>query len=257
MQWSVFLQDEARPLPGQEIAKLLFELAGGVVLDHVQRLRIHHGWVARGLDESMAGRLVESLGAKGFPAMMKSEDRLVPIDRKIRVHKANLLDDALHLQADLQGNMKSVPWPTLTVVSAGCVKTVKQERVPEAKKKLGLNVPVLLATGIPLPKVKKGKTITVEVEEEKILIHLIFAASGGVIEIRPTEFDYGYLAGRLAPTSQENLLLLVEDLQRLATSAHFTDMTTAFLATGKLEPEFKDDKDFLFFNRWITEKTVP
>jgi hypothetical protein len=257
MPWSVFLIDEKLPLPAPAIAKLLGEVVGGLAFDHLQHIRIHHGWVARGLEEPDAGRLVELLHAGGIPAMKKSEDRLIPLDRKFRVRKALLQDDALHLQTDLRGTTEPAPWPTLTVVSAGLVKTVSQEQVTETKKRVGFNVGMTLATGIPFPKIKKETTTTnVQVEEEKVLVHLLFAGTRGIVEIRPTEFDYGYLGARRASSSQENLLLFLQDLRRLAPGAHFTEMTSAFLATRKLEPAFKDDKDFLFFNRWITEKTA-
>ncbi len=258
MPWSVFLVDENLPLPAQALAKVMREALGGVILDHVGRIRIHHGWIARGLEEPEAGRLVDLLQAGGFPALKKSEDRLIPLDRKFGIKKALLEEDALRFQADLKGGMESAPWPSLTVVSAGTVKTVRREQVTEKREKLGLNMGLLIVTGIPLPKVKtETRTTTVQVEDEKVLIHLIFAGAGRVLEIRPTEFDYGYLGGRLAGTSRENLFLLLEDLRRLATEAHVTDLTKDFLATGKLEPEFKDDRDFLLFDRWIVEKTVP
>lgn len=262
MSWSVFLRDESLPLPIQEIARLAREVTGGVVLDHAQRIRRSYGWIAGGLEEPQAGRLVESLEAGGFPALKKSEDRLVPLEKKFKTHKALLLDEGLSVQADLRGEMVTMPWQELSVVSAGKVLTFQDEKVSETEG-AALNVTEVLSagaflvTGLPIPTLKtKVKTATKQVERSSVLIHLVFAAADTVIEIGAGEFDYSYLGARLAPTSRENLLLFLGDLRRLAGGAHFTDMTVAFLETGRLGHEFHGEKDFLSFNRWIVEKTV-
>ena len=102
-------------------------------------------------------------------------------------------------------------------------------------------------------RVKVERTSFKEVIEEAILVHIIFDRPPFVVEIRPKGFDYGYLGPRLASTSRTNLVTFLEDLVRLAASAHWTRMSRTFLETGKLAHDFKDDKDFLRFNQWIAE----
>src|SRR5262245_6478638 len=114
-----------------------------------------------------------------------------------------------------------------------------------------------LLTGVPvrlLPSfhAEESKALE-EIVEEAVLLHLIFARPPCVVEIRPREFDYGYLGPRLAGTSRENFLLLVEDLTRLSAGAHWTGITRAFLETGKFAHDFKDPGDFFRYNLWITE----
>ena len=102
---------------------------------------------------------------------------------------------------------------------------------------IGLKIAASVATGIPIRmfprRVKLQRASFKEVIEEAILVHIIFDRPPFVVEIRPKGFDYGYLGPRLATTSRENLV--------------------TFLETGKLAPDFKDDKDFLRFSQWIAE----
>jgi len=112
-----------------------------------------------------------------------------------------------------------------------------------------IGIPVGL---FPRPPELKRKALE-EIIEESILLHLTFARPPFVVEIRPREFDYGYLGPRLAGTSRENFLLLVEDLARLAARAHWTGISRTFLETGKFTHDFKDPSEFFRYNLWITE----
>jgi hypothetical protein len=262
MPWSVFLLEEVLPLAAGKIGRLVQQAAGGVALDHAQRVKLHYGWVAQGLGEGQADALVALLGSSGLPALKKDEGRLVKLEKKFKVHRALLLEDALHLPVGLTTEFQSTPWQGISVVSLGNVvsRSVKGVAAPPGKSAAAWGVGLLGATvltGIPLPlfhhppQVKRQALE--EVVEEAILIHLIFARPPFVVEIRPREFDYGYLGERLAGTSRENFVLLLEDLARLAAGAHWTRISRTFLETGKLAPDFKDDHDFLRFNQWITE----
>ena len=263
MPWSVFLLNEDLPLPAGAIGRLVQQSAGGVALDHSQRLKLRYGWVAQGLEEGQADALVALLGSNGLPALKKDEGRLVKLERKFKVHRALLLEDALHLPVGLTTTeLQAAPWDGVSVVSLGKVVTRKTKEVssPSGKaaavRSLGMLGATML-TGIPMrilpgpPKVERAALE--EVVEERILIHLIFASPPFVVEIRPKEFDYSYLGPRLAGTSRENFVLLLEDLARFAAGAHWTGITRTFLETGNLAPDFKDENDFLRFNQWITE----
>src|SRR5207247_4829911 len=100
-----------------------------------------------------------------------------------------------------------------------------------------------VATGIPIRmfprRVKVERASFKEVIEETVLVHIIFDRPPFVVEIRPKGFDYGYLVPRLASTSRQNLVTFLEDLTRLPSSTHWTQMSRTFLDTGKLAPDFK------------------
>ena len=257
MSWSVFLLDETLPIPARAIGTLVQRVVGGIVYDHTQKLKLQYGWIARGLDESKADELLELLADNGLPAFKKPEERLVNLKEKLAIHKALLLEDAFYIPIDLVGNLKPIPWTTLSVVSVGSVPTFRQKPVLAKKKRGGLNVGLFVVTGIPVPKVKKvSKTVYHRITEEGVLIHLIFTQAGFVVEIRPRHFNYEYLGDRLAQTSRENFVLFLQDLQRLAAGAYWSEISRTFIETGELKPDFKSDKDFLCFNQWITEKTM-
>src|SRR5216117_3729910 len=110
MAWSVFLQDESLPLRAEKIGRLVQQAVGGVVYDHIQQVNIHHGRVARGLEEGQADALVELLASSDLPALKKDEERLVRVEKRFRVHRALLLEDALHFPVSLTGDLKPAPW---------------------------------------------------------------------------------------------------------------------------------------------------
>ena len=265
MSWSVFIRDETLPLRAPPIAKLVREAAGGVVLDIVQRIRSHYGWVAQGLEEGQAARLVDLLEAAGQPALRKPEERLVPIEKRVVVHKALLREDGLHVPVNLRGDLRAIPWQEVSVVSAGKVAWIEEEKAHEprsAGQVAGdlLAAGAFLATGIPVRRLRGGrdpKPAVERVEREAVLVHLIVAAERTALEVRPPEFDFGYLGDRLAPRSRDNLLLFFGDLLRLAAAAHFTEQTLKFLEGGDLGRPFESVKDFQAFNRWIVEKSLP
>ena len=257
MSWSVFLLDETLPIPAQAVGKLVQRAVGGIVYDHSQRLKLHYGWIAENLDQNKADELLELLAHNGLPAFKKPEERLVNLKQKFAVRKARLLEDAFYIPTDLMGELKPIPWTALSVVSIGSVPTFRQEAVLEKKKRGGLNVGLFVVTGIPVPKVKNvSKTVYHRITEEGVLIHLLFAQAGFVVEIRPPHFNYEYLGDRLAQTSRENFVLFLQDLERLAAGAYWSEISRTFIETGELKPDFKSDKDFLCFNQWITEKTM-
>src|SRR5438034_1929500 len=113
MPWSVFLQDESLPLPAEKIGRLVQQAAGGVVYDHIQRMHLHHGHVAMGLEEGEADALVALLGSSSFPALKKDEERLLRVENKFRVNRALLLEDALYFPAGSMAELKPAPWSSV------------------------------------------------------------------------------------------------------------------------------------------------
>jgi hypothetical protein len=258
MTWSVFLLDEKLPLPVESLSHILQEGMGGIALDHHHTLHLQHGWIARGVDQPVAERLVALLEDRGHPALSKREDRLVGVERRFVVTGGELRTDALLIQENLAGSLRAVPWESLAVVALGSVPVLRERAVKVREETRGVNKMVLMTTGIPLRTKKAGLVTRFEkVEDEGILLHLVVLEDPAlVLEIRPVRFDYHYLGDRIAGTPAENFRLLLDDLARFAGGAHWTDMSRRFLQQGILEPEFTDEKDFLRYTRWITEKTV-
>ncbi len=258
MTWSVFLLEEKLPLPVESLSLLLQEAIGGVAFDYHHTLRTQHGWIARGIEQPVAERLVALLEQQGHPALAKSEDRLVGVEHRFVVANGELREDALLIQENLAGSLRAVPWDALAVVAIGSVPVTREKAVRVREETRGVNKAVLLTTGIPLRQKKAGLVTRFEtVKDEGILVHLVVREEPAlVLEIRPARFDYHYLGDRIAGTLVENFHLFLDDLARFAGKAYWTDMSRRFRAEGVLEPGFTDEKDFLRYTRWITEKTV-
>ncbi len=258
MTWSVFLLDEKLPLPVETLSLVLQEAMGGIALDHRHTLNLQHGWIARGVEQPVAEQLVALLEERGHPALAKREDRLVGVERRFVVTSGELRESALLIQENLAGSLRAVPWERLAVVSIGSVPVTREKAIRVREETRSVNKMVLMTTGIPLKK-KKTELVTrfEKVEEKGILVHLVAMEDPAlVLEIRPVRFDYHYLGDRIAGTPAENFILFLDDLARFAGGAHWTDMSRRFREGGILEPEFKDEKDFLRYTRWIIEKTV-
>src|SRR5437667_9437906 len=184
MPWSVFLQDERLPLPGETMGRLVQQVVGGVVYDHTQQVNIHHGRVARGLEEGQADVLVELLRSSDLPALKKDEERLVRAEKRFRAHRALLLEDALHFPIGLTGELKAAPWSSVLVVSIGSVMFRERKEVRATRGNaniglgIGLKIAASVATGIPIRmfprRVKLQRASFKEVIEEAILVHIIF-----------------------------------------------------------------------------------
>lgn len=64
MSWSVFLVDETLPIRAPVVGRLVWSVVGGVVYDHVQRIRIRYGWIVEALDVSQANELIRVLDSQ-------------------------------------------------------------------------------------------------------------------------------------------------------------------------------------------------
>src|SRR5205809_7317516 len=118
MPWSVFLQDERLPLPAEKIGRLVQQVVGGVIYDHAQQVNIHHGRVARGLEDGKADALVALLGSNDLPALKKDEERLMKAEKRLRVHRALLLEAALHFPVSLTAAVNLAPCFIVSFVSS-------------------------------------------------------------------------------------------------------------------------------------------
>src|SRR5205823_795034 len=181
MPWSVFLQDETLPLPAGKIGRLVQQVVGGVVHDHAQQVNIHHGRVARGLEEGQADALVALLGSNDLPALKKDEERLVRLETRFRVQRALLHEDALYFPVALVGDLKAAPWSSVSVVSIGSVVFRSRKEVGATRGNIGLGMGLIaasVAAGIPIRmfprRIKVERASFKEVIEEAVLVHIIF-----------------------------------------------------------------------------------
>lgn len=258
MTWSVLLIEERLPLPIDVLSPILQEHLGGVALDYVHTIRTQYGWLARGLEEAAAEALVGSLGQRGFSAVRKQEDGLVDLDERFVVTRGTLAEDALYFQETLAGAERGLPWEDLRVVALGSVPVTRDRAVRARVETKGVNKAILMTTGIPIRTKKQEMQTRFEKEEEAgSLLHLVFTGVPPlVLEIRPARFDYAYLGDRVTGDPAKDLRLLLTDLARRGKAAHWTEMTRRYAKDGVLEPDFADEKDFLRYTRWITEKTM-
>jgi hypothetical protein len=258
MTWSVLLLEERLPLPVDVLSPILQEHLGGVALDYVHPIRTQYGWLVHGLEEAAAEALVGSLGQHGFAAIRKQEDDLVDLDQRFVVTRGALAEDALYFQETLAGAQRGLSWDGLRIVALGSVPETMERAVRARVETKGVNKAILMTTGIPIrTKKQEMQTRFKTVHQEGVLLHLVFLEDPAlVLEIRPARFDYSYLGDRVTGDPTKDLRLLLTDLARRGKAAHWTDMSRRYAKDGVLEPAFADEKDFLRYTRWITEKTV-
>ena len=258
MTWSVLLRGEELPLPVDVLSPILKQMLGGVALDYVHTIRTRYGWVARGLEQQAAETLAGSLEQHGFPALLKQDGGLINLEQRFVVTRAELREDALYFQETLAGGLRAIPWGHLKVVALGSVPVTKEKAVKARVETKGVNKAILMTTGIPIRTKKQEMQTRFEtVQDEGVLLHLVNLEDPAlVLEIRPTRFDYQYLGDRATGDPAKDLRLLLTDLARYGKGAHWTDMVRRYAKDGTLEPDFTDEKDFLRYTRWITEKTV-
>ncbi len=258
MTWSVLLLEEKLPLPAETLSHLLQKAIGGVALDFHHTIRTQYGWIARGLTQEVAEHLILLLKEAGLPARAKRDDEMVYLERRFLMTNGALREDAFNFQETLAGDERAVPWESLAVVSIGSVPLARQKAVRARVETRKVNKAVLMTTGIPIKQKKKGMATTFEtVKDEGILLHLVVMEEPALLlETRPSRFDYHYLGERARETPAENFRLLLTDLARWGKKAHWTEMARRFAKEGTLEPGFSDERDFLRFTRWITEKTM-
>ncbi len=253
MPYSVFLLDETMPVPGPEVGKPMQKVLGGIAYDHIHTVNVNHGWIARGLEKSQAEQLVAELKVSGQEAILKERADLVGAKQVLRVRRAELRADAFHVEVGLLGKLSPLPWESVSLVSIGRVQIVKQKTIKKTKRKIGLSK-AGLAMGVPMPTLKKKTTTSTEKEiDEDLLLQLVFGDEGVVREIRPSQFDYGYLGERLRPLGRENFLLFLADLATYATSATWTAMSRDLAENAKPPHAFQNDKDMLRFTQWRLE----
>lgn len=253
MPYSVFLLDETMPVPGPSVGKPMQKVLGGIAYDHMHTVNANHGWLARGLERDQAEELVAELKLSGHDAILKDRGDLIPATEVLRVRRAELRKDALHVEVGLLGALSPLAWESLSLVSIGRVQVVKTTTVKSTKRKLGLSKAALVM-GVPMPTMKKTSASTRETEiDEDLVLQLVFGEEGIVREFRPAQFDYGYLDDRLRPLARDNFLLFLADLATYAGAAIWTGMAREFAEAAKPPYAFQSDKDMLRFTQWRLE----
>jgi hypothetical protein len=226
---------------------------GGIAYDHIHTVNANHGWLARGLEKAQAEQLVAELKTAGHESVLKERGDLIRANEVLRVRRAELRDDALHVEVGLLGKLSPLPWESLSLVSIGRVQVAKTTTVKKTKRKVGLSK-AGLAMGVPMPTLKKTTTTTTETElDEDLVLQLVFGEEGVVREFRPSHFDYGYLGDRLLPMARDNFILFLADLATYGKSAIWTAMARDLAESGKPPYAFQSDKDLLRFTQWRLE----
>ena len=216
-------------------AKLNAVRGRGVLAEHVPAA-VAEG-LARGLTNMRAPALV--LPQEAVPLVEKQ----LPV---IRVQGAR--EDALYLQADVQGTLRTLPWDVLlagfcsvenavrsgmpnvqtetdTVFAPGGAYTIRRTNVPHARRPPH-PVCTLVVRG------RSGNVYTMQFHERKI--------------------RYSYLGARRGTSSAQNFGLFLADLIRYCPHAFFPGSTRAVAAGQRMKMiKLRDDADYARYLQWV------
>jgi hypothetical protein len=183
-----------------------------------------NGLLADGISLDTARRLGDALAAQGIDAFVLPVDRLPASGGEVRIVRVHGADEqALAVEVDLQGSIKTVSWPKL---AAGmCVKArfgaeVKYEPQQGAGRMHFVGVGHVGMVGYAdQPTTYKRKTVEPEIEVALALRD----ASGRAYTVgfRESQVRFSYLGDRVQPGRGPNLATLLGDIMRWAPHAFF------------------------------------
>jgi hypothetical protein len=120
------------------------------------------------------------------------------------------------------GASLALPAAAVFLIVQGLRHDVQEQETTRTSVKLNLTA-TLLTGGIPLFKRVEKKAVE-QTSTQEYFVRLYGPADPEArVEIRQRDFDYSFLGARVAPSSQANLFLAVQELRRFYPSAIFDD----------------------------------
>lgn len=251
------LRDEELPVHPKDLAPKLAKLLRRVRYDVLNAMKLDPGIPFKDLSEQAAAEAVsvfEDAGAR--PAALPAEK--LPADAKVfRVGKAVLEKEALSVQTDLAGSMRSLPWEGIAAVSAATISDISkptglsavsvQDQIASAQA-----LSNRLRGGMMLPRARRGKGVPEPKTRTDTYAVLCLTARDADFEmrVRSDAFNYGYLAERLTTSSWENFRLLAGDILKRAPAAR-VGRWARDLAESGARPPVIDAHMLERRNRWL------
>jgi hypothetical protein len=217
------------------VGSLLEAFTGLETRESRRRVVTGNGLLADGLGLDTARRLVDALAAQNIDAFALPVDRFPQVAGRVkivRVHGAD--EEALAVQVDREGTIKTVSWPR---VAAGmCVKAKFGGEVTYEPQddRTGFHAAPGARAGMagyatPFTAYKRK---TVEPEIEVSLVLRDAAGRAFMMDFRESQVRFAYLGDRVHPGREQNLAELLGDILRWAPHAFFAAGFRA-VASGK------------------------
>jgi hypothetical protein len=217
------------------VGSLLEAFTGLETREARRRVVTGSGLLADGVSLDTARRLVDALAAQGVDAFALPANRFPKVAGQVRIVRVQGADEeALAVQVDRDGTIKTVSWPR---VAAGiCLKAKFGGEVTyEAQHHQGRAVamPVggvaMAAYSVPYTTYKRK---TLEAELEVSLVLRDAAGRAFMMGFRESQVRFAYLGDRVHPSREQNLAELLGDILRWAPHAFFPAGFRA-VASGK------------------------
>jgi len=216
------------------------------------------GVLAEPVPAQVARAMVSALGAKGVSAFAVPLEGIPRFEREVpRICVYGLSEEALVVQTDLQGTIKSLPW---RAVVAGFCSKLKRVRGGPTQLRLagGAGMAPFVAYGgvgmYGMRTTTRYQAVKRPPEPDAELTVLLRGRSGGIWGLRATERQvrYAYLESRMKPTRSQNFLLFLNDVVARCPRAFFPPRTVR-TAGGDLKAAtfLKVAKDYEKYKRWV------
>jgi hypothetical protein len=229
------------PVPATDLASPLAEVLEMPAVEITRQIR-DRPWVL--LDDVPATALdavFDVLVAHGVSAKAVPEIHMPTLPEPLRLRYGEPLPKGMFLQRAAPPAPAILPWDGLRIVSAGYLPVKPDES-------LGAEL---------LPDTPGSAPMGTGSRREKDVLLVDFV--GDVEEplrlrIDAAEYNYDYLGDRMAPSSRENVRLLLADIQRHAPHARFTSRCSKLIEGSPTSDfRFRSLDAFETYNRWVLQ----
>lgn len=181
------------------------------------------GILAVGVGPDSAEAMVEALAEHGVEAYAFPMPAEPPVARKLKISRIYGADEeALHVQTDASGAVKTMPWSKLT---AGMCTQERFGRGPTRERQVERR-PVMYSAGFGMPAVawRTVRKTTRRMDKPKMRVTLVLRDESGRAYLMPfgeRQVRYAYLGERIKTGSAQNLSVFLSDVLRWGSPAFF------------------------------------
>ncbi len=174
--------------------------------------------VAQSQDRLAAESMTQSLKEIDLPALICDDSDLHKPKHSFIAHKLEIVKDTI-LFRDNGGQEKKLESNDVSLIIQGIVQTITETQT--TNKKMKLNVPVLILTGLPI--VRNVEEQNADTSTQIQLFARLYSNESPepLVEIFQHYVDYSFLGSELAPSSIRNFNTVVNKLQQLFPQAVF------------------------------------
>jgi len=253
----VCARDDGRFNP-MDVSPVVAEMTGRFDTDVKMQVTKGRGVLAECVAGPVAVELARRLEAAGVPVVVVPEDAVPRVDSElplIRVHGA--LGDGLHVQSDVRGTVKAIPWDAMRA----CFCT-RQHSVRGGPTQLDRADSEFIAFSMQSGAARSSMRFRAAPRPPQARTEctlLVEGRSGRCFSARFTEQEvrYAYLGPRQRPSSALNFRLFLSDLMRYCPRAFFPSSTREVAAgRGMRAARVRDKVDYERYLKWVLCRTA-